>query len=453
MAEAAAPSRRSRSPFARRTPGPLLPQPGQTLVEAWAGLVRKAEQVGTLQVAEPEPGVVMFAWYYDKFAVHELGPSARDRAALMAYQPKLRMRESRADASRKEKMKSMASDYYFRYRMFRLEEGADPEAPQARNFSTWTLPIELKRWVYHEVVKCYVYVDRERLIKRIYDRLDASGFRSPSAVKRARRSNRIHARGPDGIGRSFNVTRALRSIGFEGFGFEEAVGVEVARGSGGRMPQAEASPVELRRALEGDTYLENEGLWQEHGPPGLRTSMLDLAKAADREGKKQVDDRGTVVLLAYPLEASTPRERRACFFDAIRVVRGLHAEQMRGRFFQFTPSAEPPEDLYVTHVVNEWVDDREARRLVEGGKVHLVQWVDARAMARDVLSGFSRIGVLASTGPKTAQLRQRVLLVDGEGRKPFDLSYGAQLVAQFGYSFDQAVDLSVIKAFLKVEGA
>jgi hypothetical protein len=448
----AAPAR-SRSPFAKPAPGPLLAQPTQALVPKWAELVRKAEEAGTLQVAEPEPGVVMFAWYYDKFGVHELAPDARGAEALSEYQPKLRMRESRADASRKEKMKSMASDYYFRYRMFRLEEGAAEEAPQPRNFSTWAMPIELKRWIYHEVVKCYLYVDRERLIKRLYDKLDASEFSSPSAVKRARRSNRIRARDPEGVVRSFNITRALRSIGFEGFGFEEAVEVEVARGSGGRMPQAEASPAELRRALEGDTFVQNEGLWEEHGPPALRPAMLDLVKAADRERKKKVEDRGTVVLVAYPLDAATPRARRACFYDAIRVVRGLHPEQMRGRFFQFTPAAEPPEDLYVTHVVNEWSDDRDARRLVEGGKVHLVQWVDSKAMARDVLSGFSRIGVIASTGPKTAQLRQRVLLVDGEGRKPFDLSYGAQLVAQFGYSFDQAVDLSVIKAFLKVEGA
>jgi hypothetical protein len=453
MAQSAAPPARSRSPFGKRAPGPLLPQPEQALVPAWAALLRKAEDAGTLQVAEPEPGVVMFAWYYDKFGVHELGASARDATALMEYQPKLRMRESRADSARKEKMKAMASDYYFRYRMFRLEEGADPEAPQPRNFSTWDLPIELKRWVYHEVVKCYLYVDRERLVKRLYDRLDASGFRAPSAVKRARRSNRIRAKGPDGATRSFNITRALRSIGFEGFGFEEAVGVEVARGSGGRLPPLNASPVELRRALEGDTYLENEGLWEEHGPPALRPAMLALVRAADREQKKQVDDRGTVVLLAYPLKSSGARERRACFYDAIRAVRGLHPDQMRGKFFQFPPSAEPPEDLYVTHVVNEWVDDRQARGLVEDGKVHLVQWVDAKAMAREVLGGFSRIGVAASTGPKTAQLRQRVLLVDGEGRKPFDLSYGAQLIAQFGYSFDQAVDLSVIKAFLKVEGA
>ena len=142
-----------------------LKEPEQKLVEAWAALIRKAEQAGTLQVGEPEAGVVLFAWYYDKFGVHELGASAQEPDALLEYQPKLRMRERAADGARKEKMKKLASDYYFRYRMYRLEEGAAaPGAP--RNFAAWDLPIELKRWVNQEVVKCYAYVDRERLIKR-----------------------------------------------------------------------------------------------------------------------------------------------------------------------------------------------------------------------------------------------------------------------------------------------
>jgi hypothetical protein len=272
-------------------------------------------------------------------------------------------------------------------------------------------------------------------------------------VTKARRTNRIKARAPGGGSHTFNITRALQSIGFEAFGFEEAVETEVARGGGGRLPPVDATPVALRRELEGEAFAHNEGLWEEHGPPALRPDVLALARAADRTGKRQVDDRGTVVVAAYPLKRGGPRERRACFFDAIRLVRSLHPDRMRGRFYQLAPAAEPPEDLFVAHVVNEWSDDREARALVDEGKVHLVQWVDARAMAREVLEGFSRIGVTTSTGRRTAEMRQRVLLVDGGLRRPFDLAYGAQLIAQFGYSFDQAVDLSVIKAFLKVEGA
>ena len=452
MDEAATRSPRRLFAFGKPAEGPTLPAPAQRLVQAWADLIRKAEDQGTLQIAEPEPGVVLFAWYYDKFGVHELGGDARDQAALLAYQPKLRMRESRADGARKEKMKKLASDYYFRYRMFRLEEGAEnPATP--RNYSAWAMPIELKRWVHREIVKCYCYVDRERLIKRVYDRLDELHYTSPTPVNKARRTNRIRAVAPGGGPHGFNITRALQSIGFEGLGFEESIEVESARGAGGRLPRVHAGPVELRRALEGEAYAENEGLWEEHGPPALRTPLFDLARAAAREGSRQIDDRGSVVFLAYPLKDGGTRERRACFYDAIKEVRARHPDKMRGRFYQFAPSAEPPEDLYITHVVNEWSDDREARRLAEEGKVHLVQWVDSKAMAREVLDGFARIGVVASTGPKTAAMRQRVLLVDGDVRRPFDLAYGAQLIAQFGYSFDQAVDLSVIKAFLKVEGA
>lgn len=452
MAETARRGVRLRGGASKKEPAPLIPPPEQKLVAAWANLIREAEEAGTLQIGEPEPGVVLFAWYYDKYGVHELKDAAGDPQSLMDYQPKLRMRETRADGARKEKMKKLASDYYFRYRMFRLDEGAEAEGAP-RNFSMWQLPIDLKRWIHSEVVKCYCYVDRERLIKRLYDRLDELGYRTPSPVPKARRSNRIRARSPDGAWRWFNITRALQAVGFEGLGFEESVEVEIARGGGARLPLPDASPIELRRELEGEAFAHNEGLWEEHGAPALRTAMLDAAKAALKDGKRQVDDRGTVVFVAYPLKDATARERRACFYDAIKLVRGLHPKQMRGRFYQFVPAAEPPEDLYVTHVVNEWVDDREARRLVEEGRVHLVQWVDARAMAREVLAGFDRIGVVASTGPRTAQLRQRVLLIDGDARRPFDLAYGAQLVARFGYSFDQAVDLSVIKAYLKIEGA
>ncbi len=437
---------------AKRAPKQTLEPPEQRLVARWAELMRAAKDSGMLQAAEPEPGVVLFAWYYDKYGVHELGDRARDPQALLDYQPKLRMRESRADASRKEKMKKLASDYYFRYRMYRLEAGAESGSTHPRNFAAWDLPVELKKWVHHEVVKCYIYVDRERLIKRLYDRLDEEGFKAPTSVPKARRTNRIVARDAGRAALRANITRALQTIGWEGFGFEEAVETEIARAKGAVLPPEHSSAVELRRAVEGDAFVENEGLWEEQAPPELRPVLFELIKAAARDGARKAVDRGNVVLVAYPLKQGGARERRACFYDAIRLVREGHREQMRGKFFQFAPSSEPPEDLYVTHVVNEWVDDRAARELVRAGTVHLVEWVDSRAMAREVLKGFSRIGVQASTGPKTAELRQRVLLVAGATRKPFDLSYGAQLVAQFGYSFDQAVDLSVIKAYLKVEG-
>jgi hypothetical protein len=70
-----------------------------------------------------------------------------------------------------------------------------------------------------------------------------------------------------------------------------------------------------------------------------------------------------------------------------------------------------------------------------------------------VLQGFAEASILTSTGPRTAELRQRVLLLQGDTRRPFELSYGAQLIARFGYDFEQAVDLTVVKAYLKVEGA
>lgn len=419
---------------------------------AWIKLLQAAESAGTLQSAEPEPGVVAFAWYYDKFAVHELGQAARDKEALLAYQPKLRMRERAADGARKEKMKKLASDYYFRYRMFRLEAGAEHRGAHPRFFMTWDLPVDLKKWIHNEVVKGYIYVDRERLIKRLYDRLDEEGFAKATPVPKADRSNRIRARSASGASITLNITRALQSVGYEGLGFEEAVEVEIARAKGGRLPPFEAQLVELRRLIEGDEFAENEGLWEEHGPPALRAAQFALIRSAAESHARMVEDRGRIVLFAYPLTSGGSREKRDHFFDAIRYIRENHREQLRGRFFQFPPAAEPPEDLYVTHVVNEWVDDRAARDEVSGGRVFCVEWVDSRAMAKEVLEGFARIGVRASTGRRTAEMRQRVLLLDGATRRPFELGYGAQLVAKFAYSFDQAVDLSIIKAFLKVEG-
>lgn len=432
--------------------GPTLPGPKQTLVPAWLGLLQAAEAAGTLQSAEPEPGVVIFAWYYDKFGVHELAGAARDKEALLAYQPKLRMRERAADGARKEKMKKLASDYYFRYRVYRLEAGAEHRGMHPRFFMTWDLPVDVKKWVHNEVVKGYLYVDRERLIKRLYDRLDEEGFAKATPVPKADRSNRIRARSGSGEAITVNITRALQSVGYEGLGFEEAVEVEIGRARGGRLPAFEAPLVELRRLIEGDEFSENEGLWQEHGPPALRQAQFALIRGALEDQERKAEDRGRVVLFAYPLTTGGRRERRELFYDAIRYVRQTHGEQLRGRFFQFAPSAEPPEDLYVTHVVNEWVDDRQARGEVAAGRVFCVEWVDARAMAKEILAGFGRIGVQASTGRRTAEMRQRVLLIDGATRRPFELGYGAQLAAQFGYSFEQAVDLSIIKAFLKVEG-
>jgi hypothetical protein len=415
-------------------------------------LIARAQEAGTLQTLEPEPGVVMFAWYYDKFGLHELGAAASDPQALMDYQPKLRMREQRADSARKEKMKKLASDYYFRYRMFRLEVGFENRGVAPRNYTGWDLPLDLKKWVYYEVVKCYAYVDRERLIKRLFDRLDEEHFATRSSVPKAQRTNRIRVQAPGGPVRQVNVTRALQAIGWEGLGFEEAVELEIERARGGEIPQFEPDLVELRRAIEGEAYLENEGLWEEAAPPALRQPYFDLVKACAAQGKRQVDDRGTVVLFAFPLTSGSDRERRRAFFEAIAHVRDRHSEQRRGRFFQFRPSATPPEDLYITHVINQWFDDPGARALLDEGKVHTVQWVDSRALAREVLSGFSRIGLQSSTGPRTAELRQRVLLVRPTGRTPFEIAYGARLCAQFGYDFNQAVDLSVIKAYLKVEG-
>ncbi len=432
--------------------GPTLEAPRQALVPAWLKILQGAESAGTLQSAEPEPGVVAFAWYYDKFGVNELGDAAREREALLAYQPKLRMRERAADGARKEKMKKLASDYYFRYRMYRLEAGAEHRGAHPRFFMTWDLPVEVKKWIHNEVVKGYIYVDRERLIKRLYDRLDEEGIAKATPVPKADRSNRIRARSASGETLTVNLTRALQSVGYEGFGFEEAVEAEIARARGGRLPGFEAPLVELRRLIEGDEFRENEGLWEEHGPPALRAAQLALVRAASSDRARKVEDRGRVVLFAYRLTTGGARERRLHFFDAIRYVREKHREQLRGRFFQFAPSGEPPEDLYVTHVVNEWVDDRAARAEVTGGRVFCVEWVDSRAMAKEILEGFGRIGVQASTGRRTAEVRQRVLLIDGATRRPFELGYGSQLVAQFGYSFEQAVDLSIIKAFLKVEG-
>lgn len=430
-----------------------LPAPEQRLVAHWADLMRSAESSGRLEIAEPEPGVVLFAWYYDKYGVHELGGAARDREALLDYQPKLRMREQRADSARKEKMKKLASDYYFRYRIYRLEAGFDNRGAHPRNFATWDIPVELKKWVQNEVVKCYAYVDRERLIKRLYDRLGEEGFEAPTAVAKAGRTNRIRARPAQGPAVTLNITRALQAVGWEGLGFEEAVELEIERAKGGAPPPVEANLVELRRAIEGDPYVENEGLWEEHAPPLLRPVVFEMIKAAAREKTRRTEDRGKVVLFAFPLAAGGPRERRACFYEAIREVRERHRAQLRGRFDQAGPSAEPPEDLYVTHVVNEWSDDPEARALIREGAVHFVTWVDSRTMAREILKGFARMGVETSTGAKTAELRQRVLLIDGLSRRPFELACGSQLVAQFGYSFDQAVDLAVITAFLKLEGA
>ncbi len=438
--------------FRPRGAATALPPPEQRLVPKWADLIREAEAQGNLQIGEPEPGVVLFAWYYDKYGVHELGAQARDKDALIEYQAKIRMRERSADSARKAKMKEMAEDAYFRYAKFLLSAGAEHTRAHPRNFASWDVPVELKKWLHHQVVECYAYVDRERVIKRLYDRLDEEGYTGPTSVPKVRRTNRIVAGGKDRSTVTVNVTRACQTIGWEGFGFEEAIETELARGRGGALPEVESAPVELRRAIEGEEFLENEALWEEHGPPALRAAMFELITAAHRDQERKSDDRGNVVMVAYPISTGGTRVRRAAFFDAVRVVRAKHRDQMRGRFYQFEPAAEPPEDLYVTHVVNEWVDDRGARALVHGGKVHLVTWIDSRAMAREVLKGFSRMGVVASTGMKTAELRQRVLLLDGESRRPFDLGYGAQLVAQFGYSFDQAVDLSIIKAFLKVEG-
>jgi len=446
--------RSRRAPFRARpeTPAAALEVPRQGLVPAWLKLLQSAESAGTLQTAEPEPGVVLFAWYYDKFAVNELGEGARDREALLSYQPKLRMRERAADGARKEKMKKLASDYYFRYRMYRLEAGAEHRAVHPRFFLTWDLPIEAKKWIHNEVVKGYVYVDRERLIKRLYDRLGEEGYGKATPVPKADRSNRIRARAAEGEAITVNITRALEAVGYEGLGFEESIEVEIARARGGRLPAFEAPIVELRRLIEGDEFVENEGLWAEHGPPALRAAQFALVRSAAATGKRQVEDRGQVVFFAYPISRGSARERRECFFDAIRYIRENHRSQLRGRFFQFAPSAEPPEDLYVTHVVNEWVDDKVARAEVDAGRVFCAEWIDSRAMAQEVLEGFGRIGVHASTGRRTAELRQRVLLIDGATRRPFELGYGAQLSAQFGYSFEQAVDLSIIKAFLKVEG-
>lgn len=437
---------------AKAPPARELPPPRQLLVLKWAELIRNAEEDGTLQIAEPESGVVMFAWYYDKYGLHELGESAADLETLREYQPKLRMRESRADSARKDKMKSMASDYFFRYYMFLLERGFENRLAHPRNYTAWEIPVDLKRWIHYEVVKGYIYVDRQRLIKRLYDRLGEEAFRALTPVARAQRTNRIKVVAKDGRRAAVNITRALRQIAWEGFGFEESVEVEIERAKGAVLPRPEIHLVEIRRAIEGEEYEENEGLWEEAGPAILRPVAFDLIKAAAREREPRVEDRGSVVLFAYPLSTGSDRERRACFFDAIRYVREQHASQMRGRFYQFPPPRDPPEDLYITHVVNAWNDDPEARALVEQGKVHAVQWVDSRALAREVLEGFSRIGLQSSTGPRTAELRQRALLIAGSRRRPFEFAYGAQLIAQFGYSFEQAVDLSIIKAYLKVAG-
>ena len=430
-----------------------LPAPEQKLVARWEELIGEAEGSGLLKTAQPEAGVVMFAWYYDKYGVHELGPSASDPQVLLEYQPKLRMRERKADGERKETMRGMASDYFFKFRMYRLETGVDHTRAHPRYYTTWDLPIELKKWIYFEIVKCYVYIDRQRMIKRLIDRLAESGYSIRTPVQKIQRTNRIKARGPDGATISANVTQAIQSVGFEGLGFEEAVALEVKRAGGGQVPPIEEDVVEMRRAIEGDEYAENEGLWEEHGPPALRRKYFDLIKKAHSSGERQVADEGKAVLFAYPLKGGGASEKRKAFYDAIGYVRERHRSQLRGRFYQFAPSREPPEDLYITHVVNEWVSDAEAGALIRDGKVHTVQWVDGRAVAGDVLEGFSRIGIQSSTGKRTAQMRQRVLLRAGPDKKPFELAYSAQLIALHGYDFNQAVDLGIIKAFLKVEGA
>ncbi|HEX9710274.1 MAG TPA: hypothetical protein VGB42_09965 [Candidatus Thermoplasmatota archaeon] len=430
-----------------------LGTPEQRLAAKWADLLRRAEDRRVLVSAEPEAGVVLFAWYYDKYGVHELGEASADPAALMEYQPKLRMRERAADGARKEKMKATASDYYFRYRMYRLEAGPEHAAAHPRSYFAWDLPGELKKWVFFEVVKAYVYVDRERMVKRLLDLLDREGFTSVSSVQRVQRTNRIRARAPGGRSAAVNLTRALQSVGYEGFGFEEAARLEVARARGASLPPFEQDMVELRREIEGDEYLENEGLWEEHAPPALRPAYFELIRRAHAEGTRQVEDRGNVALFAYPVATASPAERRRNLYDAIAYVRENHTDQPRGKFYQAVPAREPPEDLYVTHVVNEWSRDDGALDLLRAGKVHTVQWVDSAALAREVLQGFSRIGIQSSTGPRTAKMRQRVLLLADGTRKPFEIAYGARLIAEFGFGFDQAVDLSVIKAFLKVEGA
>jgi hypothetical protein len=430
----------------------VLDAPEQRLVGAWEQLLRKAETSQVLVSLEPEAGVVLLAWYYDKYGLHELGDGASDPGALIDYQPKLRMRERLADSARKEKMKAMASDYYFRYRMYRLEAGPDHAATHPRTYFAWDLPSKLKKWVYFEVVKAYIYVDRERLVKRLLDLLDAGHYTSVSSVQRIQRTNRIRARTPEGRPATLSITRALLSIGYEGLGFEEAAKLEVARAGGAVLPPFQQDMVELRREIEGDEYLDNEGLWEEHAPPALRPAYFNLIRKAHKERTRKVEDGEHVVLFAYPAQTGSAAERRRHLYDAIAYVREHHRDRLRGKFSQAVPSREPPEDLYITHVVNEWSLDKEAYELARSGKVHTVQWVDSKALAREVLEGFGRIGIMSSTGRRTAQMRQRVLLHAGGSRKPFEIAYGARLIAEFGYGFEQAVDLSVIKAFLKVEG-
>jgi hypothetical protein len=422
------------------------------LVPKWADLLRKAESERVLVSSEPEAGVVMFAWYYDKYGVHELGPAAADPAALMDYQPKLRMRERAADGKRKEMMKAKASDYYFRYRMYRLEAAPEHAGLNPRSYYAWDLPAELKKWLYFEVVKAYIYVDRERLVKRLFDLLDRGGFTSVSTHQKVQRTNRIKARTPGGSAATLNITRALQAVGYEGLGFEEAAKLEVDRAGGLKLPPFEADMVELRREIEGDEFLENEGLWEEHAPPSLRPAYFELIKRAAERGERQVEDRTNVVLFAYPLAQGSKRERRRNLYDAIRFVRAKHPDRMRGRFSQARLSREPPEDLYITHVVNEWSHDAKAQALLREGRVQTIQWVDSKELAGEVLDGFSRIGIKSSTGRRTAQMRQRVLLYAEDTRRPFEISYGARLIAEYGFGFEQAVDLSVIKAFLRVEG-
>lgn len=436
----------------RKAARKVLEAPAQELVPTWADLVRRAEKERVLVSSEPEAGVVMFAWYYDKYGMHELGQDASDPAALMDYQPKLRMRERAADGTRKEKMKGLASDYYFRYRMYRLEAGPDHATAHPRMYLGWDLPAQLKKWIFFEVVKAYIYVDRERLVKRLFDLLDQGGFTSVSSHQRVQRTNRIRARTGQGKPVTLNITRALQAVGYEGMGFEESAKLEVALAQGGALPPFEQDTVELRREIEGEEYVENEGLWEEHAPPALRPGYFEMVRRADGEGKRQVADHGKVVLFAYPLKSGASAERRRNLYDAIAYVRAHHADRMRGRFTQAVPAREPPEDLYITHVVNEWSRDREAHEVLQSGRVQTVQWVDTRELAREVLAGFSRIGIKSSTGRRTAEMRQRVLLYAEGTRRPFEIAYGARLIAEYGYGFDQAVDLSVIKAFLKVEG-
>lgn len=440
-------------PAAGRGPKPTaLDEPEQRLVEKWADLLRKAEKERVLVTAEPEAGVVLFAWYYDKYAIHELGEAAGDPSALMEYQPKLRMRERTADSARKEKMKGLAKDYYFRYRMYRLEAGADHATRHPRFYMAWDLPPQIKKWIFFEVVKAYIYVDRERLVKRLFDLLDQGGFTSVSSHQRVQRTNRIRARSKAGRTVTLNLTRALQAVGYEGLGFEEAAKLEVQLAQGAVLPPVEHDTVELRREIEGDEYLENEGLWEEQAPPALRPEYFELVKRADEDRKRQVADHRNVVLFAYPLESGSAGERRGNLYDAVAYVREHHADRMRGKFTQATPSREPPEDLYITHVVNQWSHDAKAQAILRAGRVQTIQWVDSRELAREVLEGFARIGIKSSTGRRTAQMRQRVLLYAEGTRRPFEIGYGARLIAEYGFGFDQAVDLSVIKAFLKVEG-